>query len=222
MMIALPNQDRSFTCTLFWPKESFEALTSPEDITAHFRRNYPDVVELMPILVDDYQFNPVGSLVTVRCWPWTASGEGCQVGLVGDAAHAIVPFFGQGANCAFEDTIEIDRLLDEHGENWPRVLADYQQLRKPNTDAIADMALENHVEMSERVNSRMFRAKSSAVHALERRLPGRYVSRYELVSFSTTPYSKIKARIRTQNAVLMGTIAVLSSAVIAAWLILRR
>ncbi|MEU9843740.1 NAD(P)/FAD-dependent oxidoreductase [Actinomadura sp. NPDC048032] len=202
MMIALPNLDRSFTCTLFWPKEDFAALDSPEKVTAYFERHYPDVAGLMPELADDYERNPVGSLVTVRCWPWTRSGDGAVVALLGDAAHAIVPFFGQGANCAFEDCIEIDRCLTETGGDWARALRLYQERRKANTDAIAEMALDNFVEMRDRVSSPVYRAKQAATHALERRLAGRYVSRYELVSFSTIPYARIPARIRRQNRVL--------------------
>ena len=119
----------------------------------YFRANYPDVVDLMPALADDYARNPVGSLVTVRCWPWVHRGDGATLALVGDAAHAIVPFFGQGANCAFEDTIEIDRCLDETGGDWAGALARYEQRRKANCDAIAQMALENFVEMRDKVNS---------------------------------------------------------------------
>jgi kynurenine 3-monooxygenase len=199
MMIALPNLDRSFTCTLFWPKDEIAALRTDEEITGYFGAHYPDVVALMPTLVEDYRLNPVGSLVTVRCWPWVHHGERCTLALVGDAAHAIVPFFGQGANCAFEDCIEIDRCLDESGGDWARALASYEQRRKANCDAIAGMALENFVEMRDRVNSKIFQAKSAAQHALERRLPGHYVSRYELVSFSTMPYAEIATRMRRQN-----------------------
>ncbi|MEV3926304.1 FAD-dependent oxidoreductase [Actinomadura coerulea] len=202
MMIALPNLDRSFTCTLFWPKDDFAALDTPEKVTAYFERHYPDVAGLMPDLADDYERNPVGSLVTVRCWPWTRYGKGALVALLGDAAHAIVPFFGQGANCAFEDCIEIDRCLTETGGDWARALSLYQERRKANTDAIAEMALDNFVEMRDRVSSPVYRAKQAATHALERRLAGRYVSRYELVSFSTIPYARIPARIRRQNRVL--------------------
>ncbi len=200
MMIALPNLDRSFTCTLFWPKSAFAALDTPDRIYAEFRAQYPDVVDLMPSLVDDYLHNPVGSLVTVRSWPWSRG----QVGLVGDAAHAIVPFFGQGANCAFEDCIELDECLDEADGHWASALRRYEQRRKPNTDAIAAMALENFVEMRDKVNSRTFQLKVAAQHALERRLAGRYVSRYELVSFTTMPYSQIASRIRRQNLALLG------------------
>ncbi|WP_433225661.1 FAD-dependent oxidoreductase [Actinomadura formosensis] len=207
MMIALPNLDRSFTCTLFWPKGDFDALDTPEKVTACFREHYPDVVDLMPDLTGDYAHNPVGSLVTVRCWPWTRYGEGAVVALLGDAAHAIVPFFGQGANCAFEDCIEIDRCLTEAGGDWRRALSLYQERRKASTDAIAEMALDNFIEMRDRVSSPVYRAKRAATHALERRLAGRYVSRYELVSFSTMPYAEIPARIRRQNRVLGAAIA---------------
>ncbi|PZS36233.1 MAG: FAD-dependent monooxygenase [Pseudonocardiales bacterium] len=202
MMIALPNLDRSFTCTLFWPRAELDALDSPAAIEGYFRAHYPDVVDLIPALVDDFTHNPIGSLVTVRCWPWVHAGEGATLALVGDAAHAIVPFFGQGANCAFEDCIEIDRCLTESGGDWARALAVYQERRKVNCDAIAEMALENFVEMRDKVNSRAFQLTTTAQHALERRLAGRYVSRYELVSFSTIPYAEIRGRIRRQNLAL--------------------
>ncbi|MFD0853295.1 FAD-dependent oxidoreductase, partial [Actinomadura adrarensis] len=158
MMIALPNLDRSFTCTLFWPRDDFDALDTPEKVTAHFRQHYPDVAGLMPGLTDDYVQNPVGSLVTVYCRPWVRRVDGTLVALLGDAAHAIVPFYGQGANCAFEDCVEIDTCLTETGGRWDEALALYQERRKPNTDAIAEMALDNFVEMRDRVSSPVFRA----------------------------------------------------------------
>jgi kynurenine 3-monooxygenase len=199
MMIALPNQDRSFTCTLFWTGAEFAALRSPGQIRDHFRQHYPDVAALIPDLVDDYLHNPIGSLATIRCWPWVHHGAGCTLALAGDAAHAIVPFYGQGANCALEDCIEIDRCLGETNGDWAVALAEYQQRRKANCDAIADMALDNFIEMRDRVNSRVFQAKTAARHALERRLAGHYVSQYELVSFSTVPYAQIPDRIRRQD-----------------------
>jgi kynurenine 3-monooxygenase len=199
MMIALPNLDRSFTCTLFWPKDELAALPTEREVVDHFRAHYPDVVDLMPALADDFVHNPVGSLVTVRCWPWVHDGDAATLALVGDAAHAIVPFFGQGANCAFEDCIEIDRCLSENSGDWAAALAAYEQRRKANCDTIADLALDNFVEMRDRVNSPVFQAKTKLQHALERRLPGRYVSRYELVSFTTIPYAEIPGRIRRQN-----------------------
>jgi kynurenine 3-monooxygenase len=199
MMIALPNLDRSFTCTLFWPHALLESVDDP---VGYFRTHYPDVVELMPTIEEDYRLNPVGSLVTVRCWPWVHHGSAATLALVGDAAHAIVPFFGQGANCALEDCIEVDEQLARYG-SWRDALAAYQDARKANCDTIAELALENFTEMSDRVNSPVFRAKSAAIHALERRVPN-FVSRYELVSFSTLPYAEIPARMRRQNLVLAG------------------
>jgi kynurenine 3-monooxygenase len=203
MMIALPNLDGSFTCTLFWPKTGeggLDSLRTPGEITSYFKQHYPDVINLLPTLVEDYQANPVGSLVTVRCWPWVSG----KVALIGDAAHAIVPFYGQGANAAMEDCIEIVRCLDDAGGNWTTALAEYQKRRKANADAIANYALQNFIEMRDTVNSKVFQAKNAVQHALERRSGGRYVSRYELVSFTTVPYSQIKQRLQQQNRVVAG------------------
>ncbi|MEH1167441.1 NAD(P)/FAD-dependent oxidoreductase [Micromonospora sp. CPCC 205539] len=202
MMIALPNPDRSFTCTLFWPNEgagSFAALDSPAAVEEHFVQHYPDVIGLAPNLVDDYQHNPVGVLGTVRCTPWQVNGT---VGLLGDAAHAIVPFYGQGANCAFEDVVELDRCLDECADDWSAALPLFQRRRQENAEAIAQMALTNFVEMRDKVASPVFQLGRRVEHALERALPGRYVSQYELVSFSTTPYAEVRRRVRRQHRVL--------------------
>ncbi|MBO0803413.1 MAG: FAD-dependent monooxygenase [Nocardiopsaceae bacterium] len=201
MMIALPNLDRSFTCTLFWTGEEFAALSAepPAAIVGHFRNVYPDVVDLMPTLAEDFALNPVGSLATIRCWPWVHRGDGAILALVGDAAHAIVPFYGQGANCALEDCVEIERCLSSAGGSWTEALPLYAERRKANCDAIAEMALDNFVEMRDKVNSPVFRAVTAGRHFLERRLPGRYVSQYELVSFSTMPYSRIRDRMRRQD-----------------------
>jgi kynurenine 3-monooxygenase len=208
MLIALPNPDRSFTCTLFWPTggpASFASLSSPAAIERHFARNYPDLLPLAPELVEDYQRNPVGLLGTVHCAPWQAGG---RVGLVGDAAHAIVPFFGQGANCAFEDVVELDRCLDDTGEDWLAALRQFGQRRREHTEAIAQMALDNFVEMRDKVASPVYQLRKRVEHALERALPGRYLSRYELVSFTTTPYAQVRRRVRAQQWVLAGLAAV--------------
>jgi kynurenine 3-monooxygenase len=204
MMIALPNPDRSFTCTLFWPmggERSFASLSSPAAIERHFATHYPDVPPLAPDLVTDYQRNPVGLLGTVHCAPWQALGRVC---LLGDAAHAIVPFYGQGANCAFEDVVWLDRCLEETGDDLSHALPRFEQRRREHTEAIAAMALDNFVEMRDRVASPVYQARKKVEHALERALPGRYVSRYELVSFSTTPYAQVQRRVRRQQLAVAG------------------
>ncbi len=202
MMIALPNPDRSFTCTLFWPKTGeagFDALDSAERILDHFADAYPDAVDLMPTLVEDYQYNPVGLLATVHADPWQVDG---RVGLVGDAAHAILPFFGQGANCGFEDVVELDRCLAEVGDDWSLALPMYQERRRANAEAIAQLAKENFVEMRDKVGSRSFQLSRKLEHGLEKVLPGTYLSRYEMVSFTTIPYAEVVDRTRRQQRLL--------------------
>jgi kynurenine 3-monooxygenase len=204
MMIALPNPDRSFTCTLFWPRADLEALTTPESITAHFAEVYPDALPLMPTLVEDYLANPNGLLSTLHVDPWQADGK---VALIGDAAHAILPFFGQGANSGFEDVVELDRCLDETEDDWRLALPLYQQRRRPNAEAIAWLAQDNFIEMRDKVASPAFRAAKKVEHALERLLPGRYLSRYEMVSFTTIPYAEVIERDRRQRSTLLATAA---------------
>jgi kynurenine 3-monooxygenase len=218
MLIALPNPDRSFTCTLFWPTsgaDSFASLSSPAAVERYFARHYPDLPPLAPDLVEEYFRNPVGLLGTVHCAPWQAYG---RVGLIGDAAHAIVPFYGQGANCAFEDVVELDRCLDDTGDSWPEALRQFGQRRREHTDAIAEMALDNFVEMRDKVASPVYQVRKRIEHRLERALPGRYVSRYELVSFTTIPYAQVRRRVRRQHRLLAGVAAAAVAAGLAgAW-----
>ena len=220
MMIALPNPGKSFTCTLFWPNSGtscFASLSSPPAIEKFFAEHYPDVPPLAPDLVSDYQQNPVGLLGTVRCTSWQSG----RVGLIGDAAHAIVPFYGQGANCAFEDVVVLDECLARTNGNWAETLPLFEASRREDTEAIAQMALANFIEMRDKVASPVFRLGKRVEHAVERLLPGRYVSRYELVSFSNTPYAQVRRRVRTQHGVLaaagIGATAALAGGVAMAW-----
>jgi kynurenine 3-monooxygenase len=202
MMIALPNQDGSFTCTLFWPFEgpnSFEALRSAEDIRNFFKDQFPDAVPLIPDLVDDFQNNPTASLVTVRCGPWHV---GDAAVLIGDAAHAVVPFYGQGMNASFEDCAALDDCLKRHPKNVGLAFEEYSQLRKPHTDALAQLAVDNFYEMRDKAGRASFRAKKKFEHALERWLPGWYLSLYEMVSFSTIPYAQAVARAKQQREIV--------------------
>lgn len=196
MMIALPNPDRSFTCTLFWPPSDFDALDSDESIRAYFAAAYPDALALMPTLVDDFRFNPIGSLATLHTDPWQVDGK---VGLLGDAAHAILPFFGQGANCGFEDVVELDRCLTDADDDWALALPLYQERRRANAEAIARLAEDNFAEMRDRVGSRTFVATKKFEHVLEKLLPGAYRSRYEMISFTTIPYAEVVERTRRQR-----------------------
>jgi kynurenine 3-monooxygenase len=223
MMIALPNPDRSFTCTLFWPKSGlggFDSLSTGPEILAHFEREYPDAVPLMPTLVEDYQFNPVGLLATVHTDPWQADGK---VAVIGDAAHAILPFFGQGANCGFEDVVELDRCLAEVGDDWTLALPMYQERRRHNAEAIAQLAKENFVEMRDKVGSRSFLLAKRLEHGLEKVLPGRYLSRYEMVSFTTIPYAEVIDRAkRQQRAVAAVAGGLVLATAVAATAVMRR
>src|SRR5262245_34697593 len=150
MMIALPNPDGSFTCTLFWEFEgprSFATTKTDNDVRRFFEEEFPDAVPLMPNLLDDFRNNPTGSLVTVRCAPWFYRDKVC---LVGDAAHAVVPFYGQGMNAAFEDCVVLDECLEQFPENRERTFTEYFRRRKENADALADLAIGNFIEMRDK------------------------------------------------------------------------
>lgn len=215
MMIALPNRDGSFTNTLFWPFEGFAELeggvaarragdpgAAPtaeerERVRAFFAANYGDAVPLMPTLVDDFFANPTSSLVTVRCFPWQRGGK---VVLLGDAAHAIVPFYGQGMNAAFEDVVSLVTLL--RGADQAGALEAFQAERKPNADAIADMALENFVEMRDKTGRPEFLYRKKVEQAIHGLFEGRWTPQYNLVSFSTVPYVEARRRGRELDAVV--------------------
>ena len=203
MLIALPNPDGSFTATLFLAHEgterSFAALADTDAAEHFFRQEFPDFMEL---LGDDFGHqhanHPVSPLGTVRCAPWHRG----QVALVGDAAHAIVPFHGQGMNCAFEDCTELNRLIDEEFADWPALLVEYERRRRPNANAIADMALENYIEMRDKVADPTFQLQKQIEAELYTRLPDHFVPRYAMVMFRTLPYAEAQERGRIQSEIL--------------------
>ncbi|MCS7019809.1 MAG: NAD(P)/FAD-dependent oxidoreductase [Cytophagales bacterium] len=190
MLIALPNNDGSFTCTLFFPFEgavSFEQLTSDDKIYTFFKQHFPDAVSLMPDLLQEFAENPTSSLITIRCNPWTYQG---RVGLIGDAAHAIVPFYGQGMNAGFEDCRILAELLDLHQGNWAMAFKAYEKLRIVNANAIADLALMNFVEMRDFVANPKFLLRKKIEAHLHQLFPNEWIPLYTMVTFSDMPYSE--------------------------------
>jgi kynurenine 3-monooxygenase len=207
MMIALPNPDGSFTCTLFWEfkgPRSFESTTTDIDVRRFFDEEFPDAVPLMPTLVEDFRENPTGSLVTIRCSPWFYKDK---VALVGDAAHAVVPFYGQGMNAAFEDCVVLDECLAAFPDNREHAFAEYFQRRKENADALADLAVANFIEMRDKTASKAFRAKKKLDHWLEAALPGIYLPLYTMVTFTRMPYAQAARRARLQDGIIYGVLA---------------
>ncbi len=184
MLIALPNQDRSFTCTLFFPMEgnnSFSRLKYKEKIIDFFQKTFPDAVALMPNYIEEFTNNPVSSLVTVKCYPWTREDH---FSLIGDAAHAMVPFFGQGMNCGFEDCRILDELIETHDHDWLKILQEFQKVRKPDADAIADLAVGNFREMSNRVADPAFLLQKKIESRMHEKYPGKWIPAYSQVTFS--------------------------------------
>lgn len=184
MMIALPNIDGSFTCTLFFPFEgnpSFYSLNTNESIIAFFKEHFSDAFELMPTLMEDFNTNPISSLVTVKCYPWIRENK---FALIGDAAHAMVPFFGQGMNCGFEDCSVLNELIETFNGDWKEILPAYQHLRKPDGDAICDMALTNFIEMRDRVADPKFLLQKKIEAEFTKRHPDKWRPAYSLVTFS--------------------------------------
>jgi len=203
MLIALPNIDGTFGCILFLPFEggdiSFEALDTEAKVLSFFEVQFPDALRLMPNLIENYFGNPTGAMMTVKCSPWHVDGKAL---LLGDAAHAIVPFFGQGMNCAFEDCTYFLELLDRYGSDWPALFSAFEKARKADTDAIADLAIENFVEMRDRVADPRFLFRKKVELELEKKYPGRFVPKYAMVTFHRTPYSIAAQRGAVQDRML--------------------
>jgi kynurenine 3-monooxygenase len=209
MMIALPNPDGSFTCTLFWEFEgprSFATTKTDDDVRRFFDEEFPDAVPLMPTLLDDFRDNPTGSLVTIRCAPWYYRDKVC---LLGDAAHAVVPFYGQGMNAAFEDCVVLDECLEKFANDREQAFAEYFSRRKENADALADLAIGNFIEMRDKTASRTFRAKKKLDYFLEAALPGGYLPLYTMVTFTRIPYAQAARRARLQDRIVYSTLITL-------------
>lgn len=183
MLIALPNLDKSFTCTLFFPFEghsSFSKLDTTDKVQEFFETNFPDVITLAPDYKEEFFRNPVSSLVTIKCFPWIRDDK---FTLIGDAAHAIVPFFGQGMNCGFEDCRILDELVSEYDDDWSAIFAAFQQSRKPDADAIADLAVGNFIEMREKTADPNFLLQKKIEARLHDQFPNQWIPAYSQVTF---------------------------------------
>ena len=191
MLIALPNNDYSFTCTLFFPMmgpTSFETVKTKKNILDLFQSQFPDVIKLMPNLVEDFQKNPTGDLASVYCKPWHLGGKAL---LIGDAAHAVVPFFGQGMNASFQDCSTLENLMGQNENDWETIFKDFSSTQVENGHAIANMAIENYLEMRDHVNDPEYKKRRNVELKLERMFPGQFIPRYSMVSFHKIPYAEV-------------------------------
>ncbi len=202
MMIALANLDGSFTVTLFFPMEgelSFASIDTPEKVKDFFEKTFPDSIPLMPTLLEDYFSNPTSTLVTVRCNPWN---HGTQAVLMGDAAHAVVPFYGQGMNAGFEDCTVFDELLEQYGDDWDTIFSEYSRLRVPDGNAIADLALNNYIEMRDSTADPDFLLRKKIERKFSDLYPNDWMPLYEQVTFSHIRYSDALKRGQYQRGIM--------------------
>lgn len=209
MLIALPNQDGSFTVTLFLSfdegKYNFNNLTSNKAVIQFFEEEFPDALKVIPNIIEEFNNNPTATLGTVKCHPWYYRDKTL---LIGDAAHAIVPFYGQGMNASFEDVVVFDGILDQNLGSWEEVFRTYQKVRKQNTDAIADLAIDNFYEMRDHVANPLFKEKRKIEMDLEEHFPDVYFSKYSMVTFrDDISYHEAMVRGRAQDKALLNLIA---------------
>ena len=209
MLIALPNLDGSFTVTLFLSYDegefNFENLTSEKKITEFFEKEFPDALALIPNIKDEFINNPTGPLGTIKCSPWSYENKTL---LIGDSSHAIVPFYGQGMNASFEDVYVLDEILNKDLGDWKSVFKEYQTKRKKDTDAIADLAIDNFHEMKKHVSNPLFKEKRVIEMDLEKTFPTEYSSKYSLVTFNENiGYNEAMKRGRAQDKALLNLIA---------------
>ena len=203
MLIALPNQDKSFTCTLFFPfdgESSFSNLDSTAKVKSFFESTFPDATALMPGYLNEFFNNPTSTLVTIKCYPWVRDDK---FSLIGDAAHAIVPFFGQGMNCGFEDCRILDELIGIYDHDWKMILPQFQKQRKPNADAIADLAVGNFTEMRERVADPKFLLQKKIEAWLHEKHPDKWIPAYSQVTFNPQiPFADAFRNAMKQEAIM--------------------
>jgi kynurenine 3-monooxygenase len=203
MLIALPNIDASFTCTLFFPFEgdpSFTSINTKDKLRIFFENSFADVVPMMPTLEQDFFSNPCSKLVTIKCYPWIRRE---QFALIGDAAHAVVPFFGQGMNCGFEDCWVLNQLIQKHDGDWAVILPAYQKLRKPDADAIADLSLNHYVELRDRVADPKFLLQKKIEAHLHEKYQDLWIPAYSQVTFNPDiRYSEAFQNIRLQEHIM--------------------
>lgn len=193
MLIAMPNLDGSFTCTLFLPFEgeiSFETLDTEASAEKFFKEYFPDIKDDISNLMRDFFKNPTSAMVTMKCFPWTFKDK---IALVGDSAHAIVPFYGQGMNAGFEDISVLDDLIQKYGEDWEQIFSEYQTLRKPNADAIAELSYRNFLEMSSKTANPLFLLQKKIEKKFSENHPELWIPLYSRVTFSDKPYSEALA-----------------------------
>ena len=202
MLIALPNLDGSFTCTLFMPFEgenSFASLTDRKLVESFFEKNLPETIDVIPNLTEDFFANPTSTLVTMKCFPWTYEDK---VALIGDASHAIVPFYGQGMNAGFEDISVLYELMNQYGDDWKTVFSEYEKSRKPNADAIAELSYRNFMEMSSKTADEKFLLQKKIEKHFAEKHPEKWLPLYDRVTFSHRPYSEALAIGDFQNAIM--------------------
>ncbi|KAG1650576.1 Kynurenine 3-monooxygenase [Nymphon striatum] len=207
MLIAMPNLDGSFTCTLFMPFEgevSFEAITTKDQAKTFFSKYFPNVMQVMDDLLEDFFNNPTSAMVTMKCYPWTYWNK---VALVGDSAHAVVPFYGQGMNAGFEDINSLDRIIDMHGDDWEAIFQEYQAERKPNADAIAELSYRNFIEMSSKTADSKFLLQKKIEKHFASKHPEKWIPAYSRVTFSERPYVEALAEGDRQEEIMQEIMA---------------
>ncbi len=202
MLIALANEDGSFTCTLFFPfegKQSFESLKSKSDVISFFKNIFPDALEMMPNIGEEYFKNPTASLVTVRCAPWNFKDK---IVMMGDSSHAIVPFYGQGMNSGFEDCSTFHEIFENSNKNFSKAFDSFSKTRKKDTDAIADLALQNFIEMRDLVGDEQFLLRKKIEKKIFEKHPDKWTPLYSQVTFSHIPYSEALAAGKRQERIM--------------------